>query len=525
MGLGQPYTIAMVLLGLGVLLGSGLPLLADAVGRAWHLSINCNTLTFLGAVGAYVLGIREVVQGGEARHAALLFEASAAVVTFALLTQLLQRRSYDQLRLGVQRVLRTRPELVERVFEAQVTKGQRQIMMDALVRVGLPATAAVAFLVVFVRAGLGLDVLGVVIPAVALVAAAAPHAVGVSVAMASMAGMLRAAERKVLFRDVENMEMLAEMTALVTTKSVVAQGTPRVQEAEFFAGNRRDILAMVAAAEAGSIQPAGRALYDFAVAQGIRPAQIEEVEFLHGYGLAARIGTRRVVIGSRALMEREEIDMAPAASAETKVAAGGKSVAFVAVDRELAGMFALADRARPGITQIVAALKRLGVHTTLLTGDPPRAAQAMAREAGMEGVLAEIPPDRRALELTDSRGPDEVLAVGGHPEKDGDLLQVGDVSIGVTEAPIPRVAAGVWLMRGTFADLLPAIEVARHARVVSRQNAALAVVWTAVVMALGALGILGSHGPCIAGGASALLSSVLAASTRRLLGRQPKAVR
>jgi cation transport ATPase len=161
------------------------------------------------------------------------------------------------------------------------------------------------------------------------------------------------------------------------------------------------------------------------------------------------------------------------------------------------------------------------VHTTLLTGDPTEAATQMAREAGMDDALAAVPPDRRARELTDSRR-EGVLAVGGDPCKDESLMQVGDVGIAVTEAlSAQATTAGVWLIRGTFADLVPAIEVARHTRSVARQNTIVSVVWTALLMLAASVGILGAHGAFIAGGGAALLSSVLAVSTRRLLGRQP----
>ena len=517
--------LALVVLGMIVLLGAGLPLLADAIKRIRHLSVNCNTLTAVGAMVAYGLGLYQVLAAawGVEQGTAALFEASAAVVTFALLTQLIHRGTYRRMRSRAQRVLRRSPALVPLVLEAQVTKGRRQIAIDTLVRVGLPVTGLLASVALLLWNELGVGVAGAVIPAVALVAAASPHGLGVSVTLATMAGLQRAAERKVLFRDVENVELLADMTALVATKSVVAQGTPRVQESVLFHTDEARVLSLVAGAEVGSIQPAGRALYDHAVMQGVRPAEVQSVEMLPGYGLRATRGAERVLIGSRTLMEREGVDLGAASQTEARLTASGQSLAYAAVDGVLAGVFALADRARPGVGSIVGALRGLGVHTTLLTGDPPGAARAMALEAGMDDVLASVPPEERARELTDSRDVDGVLAVAGDPARDGGLMQVGDVAVAVSESVTSSVVPtpGVWLVRGTFADLIPAVEVARHVRTVAAQNGALAVAWTLGLMGAAVLGLLGGHGPLIAGGGAALLSSVLVVSAGRLLGRQP----
>jgi P-type E1-E2 ATPase len=195
----------------------------------------------------------------------------------------------------------------------------------------------------------------------------------------------------------------------------------------------------------------------------------------------------------------------------------GQTLAYMAVDGTLVAVFAMMDRARPGVTQIVRTLRRQGVQSILLTGDPSQAARTMAREAGMDEVMAEIPPNRRAHEVSDTWDTDGVLAIGGDPNRDGELLQVGDVSIAVSEMAPSGQPPGVWLVRGTFADLLPAIEIARFSRRVSYQNAAISAIWSALWVCVGALGILGIHGPVIAGGAATLLFSMLSASSRRLL--------
>ncbi len=262
-------------------------------------------------------------------------------------------------------------------------------------------------------------------------------------------------------------------------------------------------------------------MYNYALQRGIRPAEVQQVEVLRGYGLAAKSSDHRILIGSEALMERDDVNLREARRAQRDRDFAGQTLAYMAVDGELVGLFAMVDRARPGMNQIVRTLRRHGIRTILLTGDPPQAAEVMARSAGMDEVLAGISPDQRAHEVSGTRGTEGILAIGGDPNRDGEMLQVGDISIAVTEAPPMGQLPGIWLMRGTFADLIPAIEVARHTRTVMYQSAALAMIWNVVMMGAGAIGVLGPHGPVIAGGAAALLSSIVAASSRRLLGRQP----
>jgi P-type E1-E2 ATPase len=517
MGLERPHGPAMALLGLIVLLGAGIPILLDAFRRARYLSVNSSSLTTVGAVGAYAVALNEALLRGNAVGAAPLFEGAAAVITTVLLAQLLRRRVFDQLLDRFHRALRITPDLAPGIIKAQISKGERQRTMDGLVRVGLPVTFVFVSIVMLAHLSMGHTLLTAVIPALTVISATSFTALGLAVYLATMTGIQRAAERRVLFRDTGVMDDLSELTTLVTTKSVVAQGTPVVQRAVFFHEDHQEVMALAAGCEAGSNQPAGRAIYSYALQQGIRPVDVRRVEVLRGYGLAARTKGRRILIGSRVLMERDHVSLDQARMVEAELA--GQTLAYMAVNGTLVAVFAMVDRARPGVTQIVRTLRRQGVQSILLTGDPSRAARAMAREAGMEEVMAEIPPNRRAHEVSDTWVTNGVLAIGGDPNRDGELLQVGDVSIAVSEVVPPGQPPGVWLVRGTFADLLPAIEIARYSHRVSYQNAAITAIWNALWVFVGAIGVLGIHGPVIAGGAAALVFSMLSVSSRRLLGR------
>jgi Cu+-exporting ATPase len=166
------------------------------------------------------------------------------------------------------------------------------------------------------------------------------------------------------------------------------------------------------------------------------------------------------------------------------------------------------------MAQLAPLLRRLGVHTVLMTGEPPVAARALARAAGIDNVMAGVPVERRVLEVSGARGADRVIAVAGDPQRDMAVMLAGDVSIAVSELAPCGGRYGVCLSRGTFADVAPAIALARDARAAATVNATAAIVWNLLLIGVAAAGVLGVHAPLIAGTATALVSSVLAAWTR-----------
>jgi len=305
---------------------------------------------------------------------------------------------------------------------------------------------------------------------------------------------------------------------LICTRAIASQGTPAVHEA-IYLREERDILGIVAGCEAGSNQPAGRALYEFAARQA-KPAAVRQLQTIAHFGLVAQAGARQVAIGSRELMLREGVDLSPAADVVAPWVSRGESAAYVAVDGALAAVFSLADRPRAGMAQLAPLLRRLGVKTVLMTGEPPVAARSLARAAGIDNVMAGVAVERRVREVSSARGVhDRVIAVAGDPHRDMAVMLAGDVSIAVSELAVGGTHYGVCLLRGTFADVAPAITLARQARGVATVSATAAIVWNLLLIGAAAVGGLGVHAPLIAGTATALVSSLFATWTRGRLRR------
>jgi cation transport ATPase/YHS domain-containing protein len=521
-GLGGPRSLLMAALALPIIAVSGLPILLEALARARHLAINSSTFTSIGAIGGYVLAVREAFARGNTSEASTFFEASAAVVTFALLAQLLQRRATAQLLISFQHVAKSSPEHRFRLLDAHLTKGTRHRVVEALVRVGLPASLLAIIVVYGILSSLQLGPLRTFVPLLTMLAAITPQALVLAVALVAGLGLQRAAQRNVFFHDVEALEKLAAMTDLVTTKSVVSQGTPVVEKLEVLEGaTRQEVLSLLATCEAGSRQPVGRALYNYAAGEGVKATALAELEKVRGYGLRAVVSDRAVLIGSRALMETNGIDLRKAGDSIAEFAFAGQTVAYIAVEGRLAAVVGMSDRVRSGVSQIMTSLKRMRIQTTLLTSDTPQVARQMARQAGIDEIIAETAPEQRARRMSDTRGPDHILAVASDPNRDGELMEAADVSIAVEEVIPSQCQPSVWLPRGTLADLLPAIEVAKQVRKIEDQNAAIAIIGQVLLLAAGAFGVLGHHGPLIAGGVTALLPLVLSSSARRVQHHKP----
>ena len=515
----RPYAIGQSLLGLAAILIAGLPLVADALQRLRHAAINSSTLIVVGALAAQFVAMRETIGGGAAASAALLFEASAALICFALLGQLLERRIAYSLAADRPAAARQIPELMPRLFEAQATKGPRGMLVDGLLRASIVVALAVAVLACLVRHLGGAETARCLVPAIAAIAAYCPFIIGSAVSLVTTLAIRAAAQRLVVFRDARALEELAEVTTLICTRAIASQGTPAVHEAIYLREERTELLGIIAGCEAGSNQPAGRALYEFAARQA-KPTAVKQLQTIAHFGLVAQAGTRQVAIGSRELMLREGVDLSSAADAVAPWVSRGESAAYVALDGALAAVFSLADRPRAGMAQLAPVLRGLGVQTVLMTGEPPVAARALARAAGIDNVMAGVAVERRVSEVISARGVhDRVIAVAGDPHRDTAVMLAGDVSIAVSELAACGTHYGVCLVRGTFADVAPAITLARQARAVATVNATVAIVWNLLLIGAAAVGGLGVHAPLIAGMATALVSSLFTAWIRGRLRR------
>jgi P-type Cu+ transporter len=277
----------------------------------------------------------------------------------------------------------------------------------------------------------------------------------------------------------------------------------------------------VASIEGSSEHPLAEAVHAGALERGVKKSLVAEFRSHTGKGASGVVRGVPVAVGSAALMLELGIDPAPLAGEAERLSALGKTAVFAAVGGELAGLLAVADRVRPSSREAIARLGQLGLDTALLTGDNRRTALAVAREAGIDRVVADVLPEGKVAEIRRLQASGEVVAMVGDGINDAPALAAADVGIAMgSGTDIATEAGDVVLMRADLRTVTDAIELSRRATRIMRQNLFWAFIYNVIgiPIAAGALypgfGILLS--PMLASAAMALSSVSVVSNSLRL---------
>ena len=225
-----------------------------------------------------------------------------------------------------------------------------------------------------------------------------PCAVGISAPLSIVRGAGEAAEHGILMRTGEAFQGYRLVDTVVLDKTgTLTEGRPVVREIEVFSGSEAELVALAAAAEASSEHPLAQAVVRAAFARGAVPPEVTAFEASPGKGVTARIADGEVLVGSPAFLEGQGIDLSPARARIAALEEAGRTVVVVGRNGRALGLLALDDRLRADAAQAVAALRKEGLRTVLLTGDNERAARRIAAEAGIDEVHAGVLPADRYL--------------------------------------------------------------------------------------------------------------------------------
>jgi Cu+-exporting ATPase len=236
-------------------------------------------------------------------------------------------------------------------------------------------------------------------------------------------------------------------------------------------GDDGELLALAAAVERLSEHPLAEAIVAEADRRSVAERPVSGFESRTGKGVVGVVGERRVALGNLALMRELGIDAGPLAARADAAAAAGWTPMYVAVGDVPAGLIAVADPVKPTSAAAVARLARLGLETIMLTGDNPRTAESVARSVGIAHVVAEVAPDRKLDEIGRLQDQGRVVAMVGDGLNDAPALARADVGIAIGTGTDVAVEAGaVTLMRGDPLGVVTAIELARRAMRVIKQN-------------------------------------------------------
>ena len=360
---------------------------------------------------------------------------------------------------------------------------------------------------------------------------ACPCAMGLATPTSIMVGTGRAAELGVLFRQGDALQALQGVSVVAFDKTgTLTEGRPILTDITALDGDEDALLAQVAAVEALSEHPLGRAIVQTAKDKGLTLPAVRDFAAITGFGLRATTDAGLVLVGAARLLVREGVDTGPLAQMADRLAQQGKTPMLVAIDGRAVGILAVADRAKPTAKATVAALHARGLRVAMITGDTAATAQVIADELGIDQVIAEVLPEGKvdavkALQLSGSK-----VAFVGDGINDAPALATADVGVAIgTGTDVAVESADVVLMSGDPSGVVNAIAVSRATLRNIKQNLGWAFGYNVLLIPVAA-GILFplwgvTLSPQLAAGAMAMSSVLVLANALRLRWVRPAVVK
>ncbi len=439
---------------------------------------------------------------------------------------------FEATRVGRDTVL---AQIVRLVQEAQGSKAPIQRLADVVTSYFVPAVLGIAALTFAVWYLFGPEPAFnlALLNTVAVLIIACPCALGLATPTSIMVGTGKGAENGVLFRNAEALERLHSVRAIVLDKTgTLTEGKPRVTDVVRAEGaaDEAQLLRLAASAEQGSEHPLGEAIVRFARdEQGLDLPDASVFEAISGQGIAAMVDGREVLIGRPAFLTSRGVDPGQLIADADQLAASGKTPVFVAVDGRPAAVLAIADTLKAGSVEAVADLHRLGLQVAMLTGDNEVTARAIARQAGVDRVLADVRPDEKAAQVRKLQAEGKLVAMVGDGINDAPALAQADVGVAIgTGTDVAIESGSVTLMSGDLRALVTAISLSRATMRNIKQNLFWAFAYNVALIPLAAglfypfTGIL--LDPIFAAAAMALSSVTVVSNALRLRRFQPPRV-
>ena len=379
------------------------------------------------------------------------------------------------------------------VREAQGSKPPIGRLADLLAAYFVPLVMAVAALTFLAWYFFGPQPRGTfaLVSMISVLIISCPCAMGLATPISIMVAAGRGAELGVLVRDGAALETAQKATTVVLDKTgTVTRGKPeagpvRIVSGGGFSGEagERELLYLVACAESGSSHPLADAVVRGAREKGIEIIAPKDFRQTPGKGVRAVVGSRPVLVGNISWMETEGVSCAALIDLAAEISDSGATPVCVAVDGLAAGVIPVADAVKEGSARAIKTLKEMGLDVVMLTGDNFRTAKSVAREVGIDRVIAEVLPDRKAMEVSALQAQGEVVVMVGDGVNDAPALAQADVGVAIgTGADIAMEAGDLVLMRGDLGGVVSAIRLSRATLRNIKQNLFWAFAYNAILI-------------------------------------------
>ena len=409
-------------------------------------------------------------------------------------------------------------QIIKVVEEAQGSKAPIQRVADQISGIFVPVVVMIAIItfavwMLFVTPG---DFGGALEKMIAVLVIACPCALGLATPTSIMAGSGRSAEYGILFKGGEHLEATHRLDTVILDKTgTVTNGKPVLTDVIVADGfHEEEILRLVGAAEKNSEHPLAEAIVEGIKEKKIDIPSSETFEAIPGFGIESVVEEKQLLIGTRRLMKKFDIDIEEVSKSMEALEREGKTAMLIAIDKEYAGIVAVADTVKDTSKAAIARLKKMGLDVVMITGDNTQTAQAIAKQVGIDHVIAEVLPEGKAEEVKKLQAQGKKVAMVGDGINDAPALATADIGMAIgTGTDVAMEAADITLIRGDLNSIADAIFMSKMTIRNIKQNLFWALVYNGLGIPIAALGFLA---PWVAGAAMAFSSVSVVLNALRL---------
>lgn len=418
-------------------------------------------------------------------------------------------------------------QIIKLVEEAQETKAPIAKLADVISGYFVPIVMAIALIAGIAWYISGQTMIFSLTIFVSVLVIACPCALGLATPTAIMVGTGKGAEHGILIKGGDALETTHKIQTIVFDKTgTITEGKPVVTDI-ITSGelSEEELLRISASAERGSEHPLGEAIINEARNKQLDLLNADEFEAIPGQGIEVVLQGKRTLLGNKRLMDNKNIEISLQNESD-RLALEGKTPMYIAIEGELAGIIAVADVIKPSSKRAIDALNEMGIDVVMITGDNKSTAQAIASQAGIDRVLAEVLPQDKAEQIKKLQAENKKVAMVGDGINDAPALAQADIGIAIgSGTDVAMESADIVLMRNDLLDVPAAIQLSKHTIRIIKQNLFWAFAYNSlgIPIAAGLLHIFGGPllNPMIAAAAMAFSSVSVVTNALRLKRFKP----